>query len=74
MTKHLCMKNSHYSKITIYHHELDLEYDYNTLYFLFTEIEAGKPQRSYYYKIPDSYKGNSLLGELHERYYPYSPN
>lgn len=65
---------SYKAGIVIYHQELDLEYDCNTSYFVFTEIEAGKPQRSYYYEIPVSYKGNSLMGELHERYYPYSPN
>lgn len=58
----------------ILHQELDPQYEYDALYLIFTEIEAGKPQRSYYYKIPESYKDNSLMGELHERYYPYSPN
>lgn len=78
MTKHLCMKSkrySHYSNtVTIYHQELNLEYEYNTTYFLITEIEEGVPQRTYYYLIPDSYKSNTLLGNFHERYAPYCPN
>jgi hypothetical protein len=65
------ISNSNY---WIYHHELDLEYESNATYFLFTEIEDGIPQRSFYYKIPDAYKGNAFLGEVHEKYAPYCPN
>jgi hypothetical protein len=70
------MKSKGYnnSKVKIYHHILDLEYANNTSYFLITEIEDGKPQRTFYYRIPDNYKDNSLLGELHEKYAPYCPN
>lgn len=60
--------------VRIYHHELDLEYVYNRTYFLITEIIDGVPLHTYYYRIPDSYKDERLLGELHERYCPYSPN
>lgn len=62
------------TNIMIYHHELDLEYLYNKTYFLITEIVDGVPLHTYYYKIPDSFKDERLLGELHERYCPYSPN
>jgi hypothetical protein len=68
--KHSNRKN----KVMIYHHEMNLEYENNTTYFLITEIESGEPLRTYYYKIPDNYKDNSLLGEIHERYCPYCPN
>lgn len=61
-------------RVKIYHHKLNLEYENNTSYFLITEMEDGEPQRTYYYKIPDNYKDNSLLGEMHERYCPYCPN
>ncbi len=60
--------------ITIYHQELDLDNEHNTTYFLITEIMNGIPQRTYYYLIPDSYKSDALLGEMHERYAPYCPN
>ena len=60
--------------VKIYHHKLNLENEYNSTYFLITEIEDGKPQRTYYFQIPDSFKDNRLLGELHERYARYSPN
>jgi hypothetical protein len=62
------------SNVSIYHNELDLEYLYNKTYFLITEIVDGVPLHTYYYRIPDSYKDERLLGELHERYCPYSPN
>jgi hypothetical protein len=62
------------NRIKICQHKLNLENEYNTTYFLITEIEDGKPQRTYYYKIPDSFKDNSLLGELRERYARYCPN
>lgn len=68
------MENIHYNKITIYHHELDLEYEYNTTYYLIIEITDGEPIQTYYYRIPDSYKDERLLGELHERYCLYCPN
>ncbi|MGA2408273.1 MAG: hypothetical protein ABSF81_16190 [Bacteroidales bacterium] len=72
------MKSKRYSrhsnKVTIYHHKLNLENEYNTTYFLITEIEDGKPQRTYYFQIPDSFKDNRLLGEMHERYARYCPN
>ncbi len=68
-------RHSHHSnKVTIYQHELNLEYEYQATYFLITEMEDEKPRRTYYYKIPDNYKDNSLLGALHERYAPYCPN
>jgi hypothetical protein len=66
-------KHNHNSKrIMIFQNELD--FNYETLYFVFTEIEDGVPLRTYYYKIPESYKDSRLLGQLHERYYPYCPN
>ena len=60
--------------VRFHHHELNLEYENNTTYFLITEIVDGEPQRTYYYKIPDAYKDNRLLGEIHERYCPFCPN
>ena len=62
------------TNVTIYHQVLDLEFEYSTTYFLITEIEDCEPHITYLYKIPDSYKDNRLLGELHERYSPYCPN
>jgi hypothetical protein len=62
------------TEVTIYHHELNLEFEHQTTYFLITEMKNGEPQITYYYKIPDNYKDDSLLGELHERYARYSPN
>ena len=62
------------TNVIIIHQELNLEYEHNTTYFLITEIEDGEPQRTYYYLIPDSYKSNALLGELHEKYAKYCPN
>lgn len=62
------------ASVKIYHHELDLEYLHNKTYFLITEIINGVPINTYYYRIPDSYKDDRLLGELHERYCMYSPN
>jgi hypothetical protein len=62
------------ASVKIYHHELDLEYVHNCSYFLITEIVDGVPKQTYYYRIPDSFKDDRLLGELHERYCPYSPN
>ena len=67
-------KNHSNNTITIHHHELNLEYDYQSTYFLITEIEDGVPVRTYYYKIPDGFKNGSLLGEIHEKFAPYSPN
>ena len=61
-------------RVMLYQHELNLESEYNSTFFLITEIEDGKPQRTYYYRIPDNYKDNSLLGEVHERYCQYCPN
>ena len=62
------------NNLQIIHNELNFEYDYNATYFLITEIENGVPQRTYYYLIPDSYKSNALLGEMHEKYAKYCPN
>jgi hypothetical protein len=62
------------NRIKIYQHKLNLEYENSASYFLLTELEDGVPKRTYYYKIPDNYKDNSLLGELHERYSKYCPN
>ena len=66
--------SQHNNKVTIYHHEINLEYEHHITFFLITEMEDGEPHRTYYYKIPDNYKDNSLLGEIHERYCPYCPN
>ena len=66
--------SQHNNKVTIYHHELNLEYERQATFFLITEMNDGEPHRTYYYKIPDNYKDNSLLGEIHERYCPYCPN
>jgi hypothetical protein len=68
------LKGYNYRKVKIYHQILDLEYEHNSSFFLITEIVDGQPQTSYYYRIPDNYKDNSLLGELHEKYALYCPN
>ena len=60
--------------IKIFQHELNLEHEYNLTFFLLTEVVDGKPQRTYYYAVPESYKDNRLLGELHENYAPFCPN
>lgn len=60
--------------VIIYQQEINLEYEYNVTFFLITEIVNGKPLHTYYYEIPESYKDNRLLGELHERYAPFCPN
>ena len=65
---------NHYSRVMIYLHELNLEYECNNTYYLITELVDGEPNRTFYYKIPESYKDNRLLGEMHERYCPYCPN
>jgi hypothetical protein len=61
-------------RVTIFHFLLDLEYEHNTTFFLITEMTDGEPQRTYYYRIPESYKDDSLLGELLVRYCQYCPN
>jgi hypothetical protein len=67
--------NSHYnSTIIIYHHEIDLEYLNGNTFWAITEIVNTEPVQTYFYKIPDDYKNNKLLGNLHERYAPYCPN
>jgi hypothetical protein len=67
--------HSHYNeKVEIIHHEICHDYEGNTAYLMITEILDGIPQRTLYYKIPESYKDDRLLGELHERYCKYCPN
>ena len=72
------MKSEDYSqnkkKVAIYHCVLNLEYEYNTTFFLITEMVGDTPNRTYCYKIPSNYKDESLLGELHEKFAPYCPN
>jgi hypothetical protein len=60
--------------ILIYHHEINMEHINGNTFWLITEIVENEPLRTYYYKIPPNYKDDSLLGEIHERYCPYSPN
>jgi hypothetical protein len=68
-------KHGYYNnRIKICQHKLNLENEYSASYFLLTELEDGVPKSTYYYKIPDSFKDNRLLGELHERYAKYCPN
>jgi len=62
------------ARLQIHQSELNLEYEYNNTYLLITELVDGEPKRTFYYKIPESYKDNRLLGEMHERYCPFSPN
>jgi len=66
--------SSFISNVLIYHHELSMEHINSTTFWIITEITENEPIRTYYYKIPSNYKDNSLLGELNERYCPYSPN
>lgn len=67
-------QNNNNTRVTIHHCVLNLEYEYNTTYFLITEMVGDTPYRTYCYKIPNNYKDESLLGELHEKFAPYSPN
>jgi hypothetical protein len=62
------------TNLMIYHHELNLECSTGTTYWIITEIVDNVPVGTYYYKIPESYKDNHLLGEMHEKYCMYSPN
>ena len=66
--------NRHTNEVTIYHHKLNLSDENNTTFLLITEMQDGKPRRTYYYRIPKNYEDDSLLGGLHERYHPYCPN
>ena len=63
-----------YKKVKIYHHELNLENEYNTTFFLITEIVEGIPLRTHYFKIPDNFKNDVLLGSLPGKYSDYCPN
>jgi hypothetical protein len=67
-------QNNNNKRVMIYHCVLNLEYEYNTTYFLITEMVGDKPLRTYSYKIPNNYKDESLLGELDEKFAPYCPN
>ncbi len=61
--------------IMIYHHEIDTNGINGTTFWLITEIAvSGEPLRTYSYRIPDSYKDDSLLGELPVCYGQYCPN
>ena len=67
--------SQHNNKVTIYLHELNLEYEHNATFLLITEVSSnGVPQKTHFYRIPDSYKDDRLLGQLHERYAKYCPN
>jgi hypothetical protein len=67
--------NSHCNNtIIIYHHEIDLEYLNGNTFWAITEIVNTEPLQTYFYKIPDDYKSNKLLGNLHEKYAQYCPN
>ena len=72
------MKSNHnrrnYKKVKIYQHELNLEYEHCTTFLLITEIEDGEPYRTYYFKIPDCFKNDVLLGNLPNKYSDYCPN
>lgn len=63
-----------YKSIKIYQHELNLEYENNTTFFMITEIDDGIPLRTYYFKIPDNFKNDILLGNLPNKYADYCPN
>ncbi len=61
--------------IMIYHHEIETNGINGTTFWLITEVAvSGEPLWTYYYRIPDSYKDDSLLGELPIRYSQYCPN
>lgn len=62
------------TNVLIHLQEINLEHNYNATYYLITEIVNGKPIYNYSFEIPESYKDSRLLGMLHERYCPYSPN
>lgn len=62
------------TNIKIYQNELNLEHSSGTTYWILTEVINDVPVRTFYFKIPDSYKDNHLLGGMHERYCMYSPN
>ena len=62
------------ANVLIHLQEINLEHNYNAIYYIITEIVNGKPLHTYCYEIPESYKDSRLLGKSHERYNPYSPN
>ena len=61
-------------RFEIYHHELNPQGIDGFTYWLITEVANGVPFRTFYYQIPESYKNDSLLGKMHEKYCTYSPN
>ena len=67
-------KSASIKTIMIYHHQVDLESKYGITYWIITEMVDSEPVQTYYFKIPDNYKTNDLLGELHEKYCSYCPN
>ncbi len=60
--------------VSIFHHELNMEHINGTTYWIITELVFNIPVQMYFLKIPDSYKDNSLLGQLNEKYAPFCPN
>jgi hypothetical protein len=60
--------------VMIYHSEINLESINGSTIWLISELIDNEPVQTYYYKIPDNYKNDSLIGNLHERYCMYSPN
>ena len=60
--------------VRIYHQEVILQDGHYPAFYLIIETIEGLPQRSYFYRIPESYKDDRLLGQMHERYCSYCPN
>ncbi len=68
-------KSSSYTKnIMFYHHELDFESSNGSTYWLITEVVDNVPIKTCFYKIPDNYRDDSLLGKMHQRFCSYCPN
>lgn len=66
--------DNHKPRVVIYHHELDLQYENNTSYLMFTEIQNNLPVRTYYYRIPAEFYISSMVEQILERFYQYCPN
>jgi hypothetical protein len=62
------------NKVRIYQSFLNLEYESNSTFMIITETVDFIPIRTYYYKIPESFKSNNCVKELDELPTPYCPN
>jgi hypothetical protein len=66
--------SSYKMNVKFYHQELSPDGINSKTYWIITEVKDNLPIRTYYYEIPEEYKSDALLGEMHEKYCPYCPN